>query len=119
MNRPTTSAIGPVSLGDLAAALDLELRGDPEVRVDAGATLAAATPGQISFLANPAYRSLLISTRASAVVLSASAADDCPCAALVSESPYAAWARVLILGCREDRKSIWALGCCNSIKVEC
>ncbi|MBL39394.1 MAG: UDP-3-O-(3-hydroxymyristoyl)glucosamine N-acyltransferase [Xanthomonadales bacterium] len=95
MNRPTTSAIGPVSLGDLAAALDLELRGDPEVRVDAGATLAAATPGQISFLANPAYRSLLISTRASAVVLSASAADDCPCAALVSESPYAAWARVL------------------------
>ena len=95
MNGPTTSATGPVRLGDLAAALDLELRGDPEIRVGAGATLAAAMPGQISFLANPAYQSQLTATRASAVVLSASAAEGCPCAALVSEEPYAAWARVL------------------------
>lgn len=95
MNRQTTSAAGPISLGDLAAALELELRGDPGILVDAGATLAAAMPGQISFLANPAYRSRLTSTRASAVVLPASAAADCPCAALVSDAPYAAWARVL------------------------
>lgn len=95
MNRQTSSVTGPVSLGDIATALDLELRGDPEILVDAGATLAAAAPGQISFLANPAYRSLLNATRASAVVLPASAAGDCPCAALVSETPYAAWARVL------------------------
>jgi len=95
MNRQTPSASGPVSLGDLAAALDLELHGDPEILVHAGATLAAAGSGQISFLANPAYRSQLAETRASAVVLSASAAEDCPCAVLVSDSPYAAWARVL------------------------
>jgi len=95
MNRQTSSATGPVSLGDLATSLDLELLGDPEIVVDAGATLAAATTGQISFLANPAYRARLSATRASAVVLAASAVEDCPCAALVSDEPYAAWARVL------------------------
>ena len=95
MNRQTSPVTGPVSLGDLAAALDLELRGNPGIRVHTGATLATAEAGQISFLANPAYRSLLNTTRASAVVLPASAAEDCPCAALVSDAPYAAWARVL------------------------
>ncbi|HKL54291.1 MAG TPA: UDP-3-O-(3-hydroxymyristoyl)glucosamine N-acyltransferase [Wenzhouxiangellaceae bacterium] len=95
MRRQASSVTAPVSLGDLAAALDLELRGDPEILVHAGATLVTATPGQISFLANSAYRSRLSATRASAVVLTGSAAEDCPCAALVSDEPYAAWARVL------------------------
>ena len=94
MSRKTFSA-GPVSLGDLAAALDLELRGNPETLIAGGATLAAAGPGQISFLANPAYRPLLTETRASAVVIAAALAGDSPCAALVSDEPYAAWARVL------------------------
>ncbi|MEX0914573.1 MAG: UDP-3-O-(3-hydroxymyristoyl)glucosamine N-acyltransferase, partial [Wenzhouxiangellaceae bacterium] len=59
--------------------------------------LGAAEPGQISFLANPAYRPQLNSTRASAVVVPAGAVDQCPCAALVGDDPYAAWARVLEL----------------------
>lgn len=95
MNRQTSPAIGPVRLGDLAAALELELRGDPEILIGAGATLADAGPGQISFLANPAYRAQMRETRASAVVLKATDAGDCPCAALVSDEPYTAWARVL------------------------
>ena len=94
MSREISSA-GPVNLGDLAAALDLELRGDPETLIAGGATLAEAEPGQISFLANPAYRPLLTETRASAVVLAPAVAGDSPCAALVSDEPYAAWARVL------------------------
>lgn len=95
MKRRTSSSAGQICLGDLAAELELELRGDADIEVYAGAALAGAKPGQISFLANSAYRSQLSTTRASAVLLPASAADDCPCAALLTETPYTAWARVL------------------------
>ncbi|MDT8408315.1 MAG: UDP-3-O-(3-hydroxymyristoyl)glucosamine N-acyltransferase [Wenzhouxiangellaceae bacterium] len=84
-----------VALGELADRLELPLHGDRKVPIESAATLARATAGQISFLANPAYREQLRSTQAAAVIVSASALDDCPCPALTSETPYAAWARLL------------------------
>jgi UDP-3-O-[3-hydroxymyristoyl] glucosamine N-acyltransferase len=86
-----------LSLGELAVRFGCELRGDPEVRVAGVATLAAATPGTLSFLANPHYRAQLPATRASAVVLAAEAAGECRAAALVCANPYATYARIAAL----------------------
>jgi UDP-3-O-[3-hydroxymyristoyl] glucosamine N-acyltransferase len=85
------------SLGELAVRFGLELRGEPEVRVSHVATLAQATDGSLSFLANSRYRKHLGSTRASAVVVSLSDADACPVAALVDRNPYLAYARIATL----------------------
>jgi UDP-3-O-[3-hydroxymyristoyl] glucosamine N-acyltransferase len=85
------------SLGELAVRYGLELRGEPEVRVSHVATLAQATDGSLSFLANSRYRRLLGSTRASAVVVTPSDADACPVAALVDRNPYLAYARIATL----------------------
>jgi len=95
MNGNSISTRGPITLGELAELLDLELQGDPSIRVGAGATLVSAEKGQITFLANPAYRSRLSTTRASAAVVPPSSVAECPCAALIADEPYAAWARVL------------------------
>ena len=51
-------------LGDIANALGAELRGDPDVKVSGLATLQAAGPDQISFLANPSYGKYLADKRA-------------------------------------------------------
>ena len=97
MSGPASLKFGPVRLGELARKLGLELRGDPDVAVDSAATLVSARPGQISFLANPAYREQLPATRASAVIVAANLASSAPCAALVADDPHAAWARLLKL----------------------
>jgi len=97
MNGRSSSPRGPLRLGELAERLALELRGDPEIRIESAATLASAGRGQISFLANPAYLSSLKSTRASAVIASKKAVEQAPCATLVGAEPYAAWARALTL----------------------
>lgn len=85
---------GGLRLGELAVRFGCELRGDPEARVDHVATLRAAGAGALSFLANPAYRSHLPATRATAVVLADAAAAESPCAALVTADPYALFARI-------------------------
>jgi UDP-3-O-[3-hydroxymyristoyl] glucosamine N-acyltransferase len=84
----------PVRLGELAARFGCELRGDPAVVVECVATLQEAAPGAISFLANPRYRKHLPGTRASAVVLDAASAADCPTHSLVADNPYATYARI-------------------------
>jgi UDP-3-O-[3-hydroxymyristoyl] glucosamine N-acyltransferase len=82
------------SLGSLAVRFGLELHGEPEVRISSVATLAQATPGSLSFLANSRYRRHLAGTRASAVVLAPADSSDCPVAALVDANPYLAYAQI-------------------------
>ncbi len=82
------------SLGELAVRFGLELAGDPEIRVSHVATLSQATPGSVSFLANPKYRRSLATTRAGAVVLSAADAVGSPVAALIAANPYLSYARI-------------------------
>lgn len=82
------------SLAELAARFDCTLQGDPDVRVNHVATLASATPDSISFLANAKYRKFLKGTHAGAVVLQREYAEACPVPALVSENPYASYARI-------------------------
>jgi UDP-3-O-[3-hydroxymyristoyl] glucosamine N-acyltransferase len=84
----------PARLADLAVRFGCELRGDPDAVVDRVAPLQDAGPGAVSFLANPQYRRHLPSTRATAVVLDAATAAQCPVAALVTGNPYATYARI-------------------------
>ena len=81
-------------LGQIAEALGAELRGDPEIRVAGLATLQAAGPDQLSFLANPAYAKHLADTRAAAVILSPAAAENSPTNVLLLDNPYLGYARL-------------------------
>ncbi len=83
------------SLRQLAEIAGAELRGDPEIVVDRVSTLTDAERGAISFLANSRYRSYLSGTRASAVILAAEDAPDCPVPCLIAENPDLARARVM------------------------
>jgi UDP-3-O-[3-hydroxymyristoyl] glucosamine N-acyltransferase len=85
------------SLGELAVRFGLTLRGEPELTVRSVATLAHATSGTLSFLANSHYRRQLESTRATAVLLSADDEPHCPVAALIDPNPYLAYARIAAL----------------------
>ncbi|MGM0768915.1 MAG: UDP-3-O-(3-hydroxymyristoyl)glucosamine N-acyltransferase [Pseudomonadota bacterium] len=81
-------------LGDIAAELGAELKGDPETKISGIATLQAAAPGQIAFLANPSYARYLKDTRASAVILSPSVAEESPTNVLLLDNPYLGYARL-------------------------
>ncbi|MCC6303131.1 MAG: UDP-3-O-(3-hydroxymyristoyl)glucosamine N-acyltransferase [Gammaproteobacteria bacterium] len=83
-----------LSLGELAERFGGEIHGDDGCMVHAVATLEQAGPGEISFLANPHYRGQLAGTQASAVILAPRYVGDCPTHALVTENPYAVYARV-------------------------
>lgn len=85
------------SLGELAARFGCELIGDPAIQVERVGTLDRAGPRDIAFLANPAYRGSLPGTRAAAVILAPSGADECPTNALLTADPYGVYARVATL----------------------
>lgn len=84
----------PIKLGELAAQFDCELVGDPDLTIDNVAGLQNAGPRSLSFLSNPKFRKQLAATRAAAVVLRAEDAEGSPAAALISDNPYADYARM-------------------------
>ncbi|MDD3448503.1 MAG: UDP-3-O-(3-hydroxymyristoyl)glucosamine N-acyltransferase [Gammaproteobacteria bacterium] len=83
-----------LSLRELAELLACELRGDPDARIHGVAPLQSAGAGQISFLANPRYRSFLDATGAGAVILRPADAEGYPGNVLLAKDPYLAYARV-------------------------
>jgi UDP-3-O-[3-hydroxymyristoyl] glucosamine N-acyltransferase len=83
-----------VTLGELAVRFGCELRGEPATEVDSVATLGNAHPGAITFFANPRLKDQLLATRATAVVLDAQSASQCPTACLIAENPHATFARI-------------------------
>ena len=85
---------GEFSLGELAVRFGLRLRGDPALSVSRVATLSHADAGSLSFLANTRYRRQMQSTRATAVLVAAENAADCPVAALIDPNPYLAYALI-------------------------
>jgi len=88
MSNPT------FTLRELGAACGARVEGEAEIRVTQIGTLHAAGEGAISFLANPKYRHLLGSTRASAVILAPEDAPHTTLPRLVTTQPYACYARV-------------------------
>jgi UDP-3-O-[3-hydroxymyristoyl] glucosamine N-acyltransferase len=82
------------SLGELAVRHGCELRGDPDIRIVAAATLESAGAGNICFVANAQYREQLHGTAAAAVIVDRKLADECRTAALISANPHATFARI-------------------------
>ncbi|MCP5160101.1 MAG: UDP-3-O-(3-hydroxymyristoyl)glucosamine N-acyltransferase [Hahellaceae bacterium] len=88
------AATASYPLKQLAELLGAELRGDPETIISGLATLQTAKPGQVAFLANPVYAKYLTDTQASAVIVHARQANDCPVSALVMDNPYLGYAKL-------------------------
>jgi UDP-3-O-[3-hydroxymyristoyl] glucosamine N-acyltransferase len=84
-------------LSEIAAQLGGRMLGDAEVRISQIATLEAAQPDQISFLTNSKYRAQLASTRAGAVILGEADADATELPRIISDNPYAYFAKVSAL----------------------
>lgn len=84
-------------LGELAERFALSLRGDAHARVRGVATLAQAGPEHVSFLANPKYRVHLAGCRAGALVIHPRHQRETECALLLSQNPYADFAKVATL----------------------
>jgi UDP-3-O-[3-hydroxymyristoyl] glucosamine N-acyltransferase len=84
-----------VKLGELAARLGCELRGDGEVEIRGVAGLDEAGPGDLSFLANPRYADKLAATRAGAVIVAPG--HQAPVPSLVCDNPYLAFSRAVEL----------------------
>lgn len=89
----------PISLGELAERFGCELIGDPDIVVDSVGSLANAMPGALSFLSNYALEQQLASTKAAAVILRADDAENSPTAVLISDNPYACYARMAAVVC--------------------
>ena len=81
-------------LGSLASRFGCELRGDPDLVVSRVATLANADRQSLSFLASPRYLADLETTRAAAVVLRSEDSAPASAATLISDDPYACYARI-------------------------
>jgi UDP-3-O-[3-hydroxymyristoyl] glucosamine N-acyltransferase len=91
-----------VKLRDLAAHLECRLEGDGDADVVRVAGLKDAGPGDVTFLANSKYEKLLVSTRASAVILSDGPAVP-HTSALRTPHPYLAFARAVRLFAPDSR----------------
>ena len=81
------------SLGELATLLELELRGDASRPIQRLATLDAATPDDLSFVSEKKHLSKLDDTRAGAVILHPDWVESWSGCALLSDTPYVAFAR--------------------------
>src|SRR5450432_1006263 len=86
-----------LTLREIVARLGGEALGEAAAPLTGVATLDSAGPGEIAFLANPKYRSKLASTRAGAVILSPGDRDAAAMPRIVSDNPYAYYARTVAL----------------------
>jgi len=86
-----------IKLSELAAQTGLQYRGDGECLIDGIAALADATTTQISFLANPAYRTYLATSQAAAVILTTRDARNHMGNCLLSKNPYLSYANIAML----------------------
>ena len=91
-----------MKLSEVAQRLECRLEGPPDMEIRGVAGIEHAEPGQITFLANRKYFSLLKSTRASAVLIDEGVAIErdaglSPLAALRSTNPYLAFAHAIEL----------------------
>jgi UDP-3-O-[3-hydroxymyristoyl] glucosamine N-acyltransferase len=85
------------SLSEIVAQLGGRVLGDAGVRISQIATLEKAQPDQISFLTNSKYRGQLASTHAGALILGEADADATGLPRIISDNPYAYFAKVSAL----------------------
>jgi UDP-3-O-[3-hydroxymyristoyl] glucosamine N-acyltransferase len=96
--------IAPTPVSTLARQIGATVEGDGGTVITGAASLEAAGPGDLSFLANPKYASHLAGTRAGAVIVDAKAVRPALGAALLRVAqPYLAFARALQFLVRPER----------------
>jgi UDP-3-O-[3-hydroxymyristoyl] glucosamine N-acyltransferase len=85
-----------LTVAEIVARLGGQAVGDASLAIDRIATLAAAEPSHISFLANPRYRAQLASTRAGCVIVAPALAEEAAArgCAIVTADPYLYYARL-------------------------
>ena len=76
----------------LADQLSLPLKGQGDTLIDHVALLGEASQGALSFVGDNKYLKLLPDSQASVVLLKPEHAELCPCTAILSPNPYAAYA---------------------------
>ena len=82
------------TLAELTEGLAVTIQGDPNCVITGIAPIQGSQLGHISFLNNALYRKYLSSTKASAVILSAEDAVNCPVNAVISANPYYTYAKI-------------------------
>src|SRR5260221_10316499 len=85
---------GPLTLGQIVSRLGGRVAGDPGILIVAVGPLQGAGPGQISFYASRKYRAQLAATRAAAVIVAPDDEKACKLPRIVTERPYAYFARL-------------------------
>ena len=93
-----------ISLGDLAARLGCELRGDPKIEISGVAGIEQAGPTDLTFLANPKYAPRVKHTHAAAILVAEPLPSTTP-ASLISSNPYHDHARALAMFYQPPRPS--------------
>jgi UDP-3-O-[3-hydroxymyristoyl] glucosamine N-acyltransferase len=84
----------PYLLSELADALQLELIGDPNISIERVAGLEQAGAHDISFYTGARHKPALMASRAAAVILSAGDSALFRGNKLISDNPYASYARI-------------------------
>lgn len=81
----------------IAGILGGEIEGDPNVEVDTLAKIEEGTPGSITFLANPKYKSHIYSTKASITIVGTdfSVDEEIVPTLIKVENPYEAFSKIL------------------------
>jgi UDP-3-O-[3-hydroxymyristoyl] glucosamine N-acyltransferase len=85
-----------MKLAEIAERLGCELRGDGTVEIHGLAPIDEATPGTLTFVANPRYREHLPTTRAAAVIVATNEAEV-PLPSLRTADPYLAFSKAIDL----------------------
>jgi UDP-3-O-[3-hydroxymyristoyl] glucosamine N-acyltransferase len=86
-----------LTLREIVGRLGGEAVGEVAKALTGVATLDSAGPGEIAFLANPRYRSKLAETRAGAVIIGPGDRDAVGIPRIVTDNPYAYYARTVAL----------------------
>jgi UDP-3-O-[3-hydroxymyristoyl] glucosamine N-acyltransferase len=86
-----------LTLREVVARLGGEAVGEPPSPLTGVATLDSAGPRHIAFLANPKYRARLAMTKAGAVIVGPGDRDAVSIPRIVSDNPYAYYARTVAL----------------------
>ena len=84
-----------MKLSELATQTGARIDGDGDVEITGAAGLDDATPGHVTFLANPRYTPKVNTTRASAIFLSETAPIERQMPVLRAKDPYLAYTRAL------------------------
>ncbi|OGT63393.1 MAG: UDP-3-O-(3-hydroxymyristoyl)glucosamine N-acyltransferase [Gammaproteobacteria bacterium RIFCSPHIGHO2_12_FULL_45_12] len=82
------------SLLELIQGLNVTIKGDPHCRVTGVASIQQACAGHLTFLTNSLYRKHLLTTEASAVIVTEADAKNCRSNALICQDPHFIYAKI-------------------------